>query len=231
MARNKYDVDEVLEDKFDVNQLKRLLAYLIPYRKRFVSVGFMMLSASAFYHADSAIFQKVMDVCIPNKGHEGNRIYSFLTLLAAFYSAFSLRYKIKYTNQIGQQIIHDMRYDIFEHLQELPFSYYDDRPGKIQVRVVKLCQQHQRPAFNGILNTITDLCSLVFIIVFMLILNVRLTLVCLCGLPIPRDRYRCHQEKQRTAWQVQSNKQSNLNAYIAESINGSVLPNPSSGKT
>ena len=48
MARNKYDVDEVLEDKFDLNQLKRLLAYLIPYRKRFVSVGFMMLSASAF---------------------------------------------------------------------------------------------------------------------------------------------------------------------------------------
>ena len=47
MARNKYDVDEVLEDKFDINQLKRLLAYLIPYRKRFVSVGFMMLSASA----------------------------------------------------------------------------------------------------------------------------------------------------------------------------------------
>ena len=45
MARNKYDVDEVLEDKFDVNQLKRLLSYLIPYRKRFVSVGFMMLSA------------------------------------------------------------------------------------------------------------------------------------------------------------------------------------------
>lgn len=28
MARNKYDVDEVLEDKFDLNQLKRLLAYL-----------------------------------------------------------------------------------------------------------------------------------------------------------------------------------------------------------
>ena len=137
MARNKYDVDEVLEDKFDLNQLKRLLAYLIPYRKRFVSVGFMMLSASAFTMLIPQFFQKVMDVCIPNKDMNGIAFYSFLTLLAAFYSAFSLRYKIKYTNQIGQQIIHDMRYDIFEHLQELPFSYYDDRPhGKIQVRVV-----------------------------------------------------------------------------------------------
>lgn len=221
MARNKYDVDEVLEDKFDVNQLKRLLAYLIPYRKRFVSVGFMMLSASAFTMLIPQFFQKVMDVCIPNKDMKGIAFYSFLTLLAAFYSAFSLRYKIKYTNQIGQQIIHDMRYDIFEHLQELPFSYYDDRPhGKIQVRVVNYVNSISDLLSNGILNTITDLCNLVFIIVFMLILNVRLTLVCLCGLPILAIVIVVIKKKQRTAWQVQSNKQSNLNAYIAESING-----------
>ncbi len=221
MARNKYDVDEVLEDKFDVNQLKRLLAYLIPYRKRFVSVGFMMLSASAFTMLIPQFFQKVMDVCIPNKDMNGIAFYSFLTLLAAFYSAFSLRYKIKYTNQIGQQIIHDMRYDIFEHLQELPFSYYDDRPhGKIQVRVVNYVNSISDLLSNGILNTITDLCNLVFIIVFMLILNVRLTLVCLCGLPVLAIVIVVIKKKQRTAWQVQSNKQSNLNAYIAESING-----------
>lgn len=221
MARNKYDVDEVLEDKFDVNQLKRLLAYLIPYRKRFVSVGFMMLSASAFTMLIPQFFQKVMDVCIPNKDMKGIAFYSFLTLLAAFYSAFSLRYKIKYTNQIGQQIIHDMRYDIFEHLQELPFSYYDDRPhGKIQVRVVNYVNSISDLLSNGILNTITDLCNLEFIIVFMLILNVRLTLVCLCGLPILAIVIVVIKKKQRTAWQVQSNKQSNLNAYIAESING-----------
>ena len=220
MARNKYDVDEVLEDKFDLNQLKRLLAYLIPYRKRFVSVGFMMLSASAFTMLIPQFFQKVMDVCIPNKDMKGIAFYSFLTLLAAFYSAFSLRYKIKYTNQIGQQIIHDMRYDIFEHLQELP-SYYDDRPhGKIQVRVVNYVNSISDLLSNGILNTITDLCNLVFIIVFMLILNVRLTLVCLCGLPILAIVIVVIKKKQRTAWQVQSNKQSNLNAYIAESING-----------
>ena len=166
-------------------------------------------------------FQKVMDVCIPNKDMKGIAFYSFLTLLAAFYSAFSLRYKIKYTNQIGQQIIHDMRYDIFEHLQELPFSYYDDRPhGKIQVRVVNYVNSISDLLSNGILNTITDLCNLVFIIVFMLILNVRLTLVCLCGLPILAIVIVVIKKKQRTAWQVQSNKQSNLNAYIAESING-----------
>lgn len=221
MARNKYDVDEVLEDSFDIGQLKRLLSYLKPYRQRFFSVAFMMLSASAFTMLIPQFFQKVMDICIPQKDMKGIIFYSLLTLLAALYSAVSLRYKIKHTNLIGQQIIHDIRYDIFEHLQELPFSYYDDRPhGKIQVRVVNYVNSISDLLSNGILNTITDLCNLVFIILFMLMLNAQLTLVCLCGLPILAAVIIFIKRKQRKAWQIQSNKQSNLNAYIAESING-----------
>lgn len=221
MARNKYDVDEILEDKFDINQLKRLLGYLTPYRKRFTMAAFMMLSASAFTMLIPQFFMKIMDVCIPAGDMNGILFYSILTLLAALYSAVSLRYKIKHTNVIGQQIIHDLRYDIFEHLQELPFSYYDDRPhGKIQVRVVNYVNSLSDLLSNGILNTITDLCNLIFILLFMLFLNVRLTLLCLCGLPVLAFVVIFIKRRQRRAWQIQSNKQSNLNAYIAESING-----------
>lgn len=221
MARNKYDVDEILEDKFDINQLKRLLGYLTPYRKRFTMVAFMMLSASAFTMLIPQFFMKIMDDCIPAGDMKGILFYSILTLLAALYSAVSLRYKIKHTNVIGQQIIHDLRYDIFEHLQELPFSYYDDRPhGKIQVRVVNYVNSLSDLLSNGILNTITDLCNLIFILLFMLFLNVRLTLLCLCGLPVLAFVVIFIKRRQRRAWQIQSNKQSNLNAYIAESING-----------
>ena len=38
MARNKYDVDEVLEDRFDINQLKRLGKYVAPYKKKMILV-------------------------------------------------------------------------------------------------------------------------------------------------------------------------------------------------
>ncbi len=48
MARNKYDVDEILEESFDFDQFKRLMAYLKPYRKRFFSVAVMMLMALSF---------------------------------------------------------------------------------------------------------------------------------------------------------------------------------------
>ncbi len=221
MARNKYDVDEILEDRFDINQLKRLASYLIPYKKPMALVIFLMLSSSALTMLIPQFFMKVLDECIPAKDMRMICLYAGLTLLIAIYSAVSLRYKIKATNEIGQNIIHQLRSDIFNHLQELPFSYYDDRPhGKIQVRVVNYVNSLSDLLSNGIVNTITDLCNLVFILLFMLTINVRLTLICLCGLPVLALVVVLIKKKQRRAWQIQSNKQSNLNAYIAESING-----------
>ena len=67
MARNKYDVDEILEDKFDVNQLKRLAGYIRPYKKQMLVVLFLMLSASALGMLIPKFFMLVMDVSIPNK--------------------------------------------------------------------------------------------------------------------------------------------------------------------
>lgn len=221
MARNKYDMDEALEDRFDINQLKRLAAYISPYKKRMAWVVVVMLSSSALTMLVPIFFQYVMDKAIPQKSVKALVICSILTLIIALYSGLSLRIKTKHMNEIGQNIIHDIRSDLFCHLQELPFSYYDDRPhGKIQVRVVNYVNSLSDLLSNGIVNTFTDLCNLVFILIFMFILDVRLTLICLCGLPVLALVIIVINKKQRRAWQVQSNKQSNLNAYIAESING-----------
>lgn len=221
MARNKYDVDEILEDKFDVNQLKRLAGYMKPYKKQMAVVLFLMLSASALGMLVPRFFMTVMDNCIPDKNMKEIWIYAGLTMLIALYTCISLRVKIKLMTQVGQNIIFTLRKDIFTHLQELPFAYYDERPhGKIQVRVVNYVNNLSDLLSNGIINTVTDLCNLFFIIFFMLSINVKLTVICLCGLPVLSAVVIFLKKRQRRAWQIQSNKQSNLNAYIAESING-----------
>lgn len=221
MARNRYDMDEVLEDSFDVGQLKRLAGYISPYKKKMAGVIVLMLTSSALTMAIPIFLQLIMDQSIPQRDMKSIWIYSGLTLIIAVYSALALRIKIKTMSVIGQNIVHDIRQDIFQHLQELPFSYYDDRPhGKIQVRVVNYVNSLSDLLSNGIVNTFTDLCNLIFILVFMFALDVRLTLVCLCGLPVLALVIVFIKKRQRKAWQIQSNKQSNLNAYIAESING-----------
>ncbi len=221
MARNRYDMDEILEDSFDIRQLKRLAGYVSPYKKKMTGVILLMLSSSALTMMVPIFFQRIMDYYIPEKNMGKVALVSLLTLAVACYSAVAMRFKIKTMSVVGQDIIYAIRNDIFDHLQELPFSYYDDRPhGKIQVRVVNYVNSLSDLLSNGIVNTITDLCNLVFIILFMLICDSRLTLVCLCGLPVLALVIIFIKQKQRKAWQVQSNKQSNLNAYIAESING-----------
>jgi ATP-binding cassette subfamily B protein len=221
MARNKYDIDESLETEFNLEQLKRLGTYIKPHRKEmFITIVIMMIS-SALGMLTPIILKTIMDDYIPNKNVSGVVYISIALLIINLIIVINLRLKISITTKLGQGIIHEIRSDIFNHLQELPFSYYDDRPhGKIQVRVVNYVNSLSDLLSNGIVNTITDLFSLFFIVAFMLSLNFRLTLICLCGLPILMILIFVIKKKQRVAWQISSNKSSNLNAYIAESMNG-----------
>ena len=158
---------------------------------------------------------------IPNGDIKGIVLVSLVMLVIYFIISVILRMKISITSRLGQNIIHKIRSDIFEHLQELPFSYYDDKPhGKIQVRVVNYVNSLSDLLSNGIVNTITELFSLIFIVAFMLSINIRLSIICLMGLPLLMILIFIIKKKQRVAWQRLSNKSSNLNAYIAESISG-----------
>ena len=221
MARNRYDVDESLEEKYDFTKLGRLGKYVKPHMKTMVGVIILMLLTAALGMLYPYFLKLIMDEGIPNKDFRQILILSGATLAISLFTALALRIKIRCMTKIGQGIVHDLRTDIFEHVLKLPFDYFDSRPhGKIQVRIVNYVNNLSDVLSNGLVNTITDLCSLIFIIAFMFTINVPLTLVVLAGLPVFIAYVFILKKKQRKAWREQSNKQSNLNAYISESING-----------
>lgn len=221
MARNRYDIDETLESGFDISQLKRLARYVGPYKNKLVLAVILMLVSSALSMLFPRFLRNIMDYYIPAKDINAIVRTSFFMLFLTIIICIMLKAKVMLTNQVGQNVIHALRKELFVHLQELPFTYYDERPhGKIQVRVVNYVNNLSDLLSNGIVNTITDCCSLIFILFFMLSMDVRLTLVCLCGIPVLAALIWTVKRKQRRAWQLESNKQSNLNAYIAESLNG-----------
>lgn len=221
MARNKYDVDESLQDEFNLSHLKRLGTYIKPYRKDMLLTILLTTISSALGMLTPVFLMRIMDNLIPDKDIKGILLYCIYLLLIYLAVSLIIAAKTTITARLGQNIIHTIRTDIFNRLQELPFSYYDDKPhGKIQVRVVNYVNSLSDLLSNGIVNTITDLFSLFFIVGFMLYINVRLTLISLIGLPILMLLIFVIKKKQRTAWQLSSNKLSNLNAYIAEGING-----------
>lgn len=221
MARNKFDVDESLDTVMDGSKFKRLITYIAPFKWKIIMTVFFMLTASATQLTGPYLIKLAIDDKIPNGDYKGLFLLGGLYLLAVIWAGLSLKMRIRAMSSIGQQIIQNIRKDLFTHLQRLSFDFYDSRPhGKILVRVVNYVNSLSDLLSNGIINIITDLFSMFVIIGFMIAINGKLTLVTMAGLPLLVTFILLIKRAQRRAWQKLSNKQSNMNAYLHESLEG-----------
>ena len=221
MARNKFDVDEKLESPFQLKHLLRAGAYI--GRHKFQMIAALILSALASVASlfIPKITEWVLDVAVPNKDVamivQMAAIFVGIILLSIVFTTIRSRVMA----HVSQEIIYDIRKDLFAHLQKLPFSYYDSRPaGKILVRVINYVNSVSDILSNGIINMILEIINLAFIVVFMYSTNALLATIILAGLPFFAAVILLLKPRQRRAWQEQSNKNSNYNAYLAESIDG-----------
>ena len=221
MARNRYDVDEVLETPFDFAHLKRSFVYIKKYKCKMITALVLSVFAAISGLLGPLITQYALDNTIPQKnmGQLVLLTLAFIGTIAVSIIFSTIRSRIM--TVVGQDIIFDIRTDLFKHLQELPFEYYDNRPhGKILIRVVNYVNSVSDMLSNGIINVILECLNMVFITVFMFFVNVKLSLVVLSGLPIFAVIMMMIKKRQRKAWQDVSNKSSNLNAYLQENITG-----------
>lgn len=221
MARNRYDVDEVLETPFDFAHLKRSFVYIKKYKGKMITALVLSVFAAISGLLGPLITQYTLDNTIPQKnmGQLVLLTLAFVGTIAVSITFSTIRSRIM--TVVGQDIIFDIRTDLFKHLQELPFEYYDNRPhGKILIRVVNYVNSVSDMLSNGIINVILECLNMLFIMIFMFFVNVKLSLVVLSGLPIFAVIMMMIKKRQRKAWQDVSNKSSNLNAYLQENITG-----------
>ena len=221
MARNKFDVDETLESPFQWKHLKRAFQYI--GRHCFQMIGALALSvlASICTLYTPKIMSRVLDEVVPAGDVQTlvrwALIYCGLIVVSIVFTVIRARVMA----YVSQEIIFDIRRDLFHHLQELPFSYYDSRPaGKILVRVINYVNSVSDILSNGIINSILEIINVAVIIVFMYSMDATLATVVVSGLPVFIAIVCILKPRQRKAWQQQSNKNSNYNAYLAESIDG-----------
>lgn len=221
MARNRYDVDEVLETPFDFGHLKRAFVYMKKYRKKMILAFFLSVIAAVFGLMGPTITRYAIDNTIPNKNVKQLVLLAGLLVFTFVISVIFSNIRSRIMTVVGQDIIYDIRKDLFAHLQKLPFQYYDDRPhGKILIRVVNYVNSVSDMLSNGVINVILEILNMVFILIYMLLTDVRLTLVVLSGLPLFAIVIFSIKKHQRRAWQDNSNKSSNMNAYLQENIMG-----------
>ncbi|WP_395013536.1 ABC transporter ATP-binding protein [Robinsoniella peoriensis] len=221
MAKNRFDQDESLEKEFDFSHMKRSIVYVNRHRKKMI-ISLLLSAASVICSLIPAkIIGYAVDNTIPKKDMQ-----QLITLTAAMVVLIGISVALavvraKIMAYVGQDIIFDIRNDLFEKLQKLPFKYYDERPhGKILVRVINYVNNVSDMLSNGIINFILETFNIIFILFFMLTTSVKLTLIVLAGIPVLVAGLLYLKPKQRKAWQSVNNKGSNMNAYFQESING-----------
>lgn len=231
MARNKFDVDEVLETPFDIRHLKRSLVYAAKYKKRIAVALILSALGSVIGLLSPMIVQNAIDnYMIPvdqsTAVSPDDRVkYIILSGIAVFacivVSVIFAKIRSVMMTKVGQDIVYDIRKDLFEHMQRLSFEYYDSRPhGKILTRIINYINAISDLMTNGLVNFILEMINLLFITIFMFFVNWQLALVTMAGLPVYAFIMIMIKNGQRKAWQQVSNKSSNLNAYLHESIVG-----------
>lgn len=221
MARNKYDIDEQLETPFDIRHFKRAMVYVARYKKRMILALSLSAAAVIIGLFSPVITQYAIDNSIPNKNIPELAVMTVLLLLTIVVNIIFSTVRSRIMTEVGQDIIFDIRSDLFKHLQMLSFEYYDSRPhGKILVRIINYVNSVSDVLSNGIINLILDCFNLIFITIFMFAMHWKMALVVLAGVPFLMAFILGIKRKQRKAWQAVSNKSSNLNAYLHEGIVG-----------
>lgn len=219
--KNTFRQDENLEEPFDIRHLLRASGYIKKYLDKMILALIFSAIGGATALLSPIIVRKALDEVIPDKNV--SMLIELCVILVAVYAVSVLFTTIRQRMMVNvsQTIIYDIRKDLFAHLQKLSFQYYDDRPhGKILIRVVNYVNSVSDMLSNGLINVVLEVINLIFIVTFMLIVDIQLSLVVLCGVPILAVFMFWIKNKQRKAWQAVSNKNSNLNAYLQENITG-----------
>lgn len=219
--RNTYREDEELEEQINFRDILRVGKYLKPYMAQVARILVVVISMSCIVVAVPYLTKIMIDEAIPNKDLGKLGILAVILAALIVLYEFGLRYRTVAITRVGQLMLKDMRRDIFTHIQTLPFSYFDSRPhGKILIRVVNYVNTLSDTLSSGLINVISDVFTFVITLIVMFVIDWQLALWSLILFPVLIIWVRVLQIFQRRAFQKLSNKQSNLNAYIHESIAG-----------
>lgn len=225
MARNRYFEDEKLVVKFNGKMIWRILSYLKPYKKQFISVTIFMIIMGIV-----ALLPPYFNGIIIDKILSDNRVPYYISLAIIIIVAWALVIlsdilfnviRTRVLTKNAHKIVRDLRGELYRHLQKLSFDYFDSRPaGKILVRVTSYINELANILSGTVIGFITDSVKTILILGFLFVLDYRFALIVTVSI-IPLGAVlmflRSKLQKRHRDFR---NKASNRTAYIAENING-----------
>ncbi|MGH7444730.1 MAG: ABC transporter ATP-binding protein, partial [Longimicrobiales bacterium] len=221
MSESAHHDEDALGKAYDARLMRRLLAYLRPYRRQVALAIVTLLAASLVALVGPWLTQLALDRAIPRND---TRLLGFLALafLASIALAFALEYvQTMLTTWLGQRVMYDLRREIFAHLQRLGLPYYDRNPvGRLMTRVTSDVEVLNELFSSGVVTVFGDLFTLFFILGAMLLMDWRLALVTMLVVPLVFLTAHVFRSRVRDAYRDIRVRLARINAFLQERISG-----------
>jgi len=233
MAQAFFQEDEILGKAYDARLVRRLWAFVHPYRFTFLFTLALILLASGVDLLAPLVTQVAIDRFIvptqntglsPTDRANGVFVMSLIYLLVLV-AGFGLRYYQNFLLSIvGQRIMYDMRSKMFEHLQNLSLSFFDHNPvGRLMTRITNDVDALNDLFTSGAISLIGDVFSLVGIVIILLFENWLLALVVFVVIPPLMLATAYFQRAMRDNFRAIRVRLARINANIAENISGTQI--------
>jgi len=213
--------EEALGKAYDGELMRRLLGYLGPYRWKVVLAIFLLVSAAGLQIVGPWLIQMALDDAIPAR--DGELLATLaIAYLVATVATFGFQYAQELlTTWLGQQVMYDLRTEIFQRLQALDLQFYDRNPvGRLMTRITSDVETLNELFSSGVVAIFGDLFTLIFIISAMLLMDWQLALVTFAVLPLVAWAAFVFRSRIRHAYRDIRVRLARINAFLHERITG-----------
>ena len=218
---NNIEKDEEIVRRSKREIIIRLIAYLKPYKAKSMIVILLMILVMLCNVVNPYLLQQAIDVHVVNKDINGILLIGGLLLIINIFAWIASKIRWTMISKITNNILVNIRHELYEHIQKLSFDFFDNRPvGKILARVVGDVNALKNLFNQSIQTLIPELLSLICVAIAMFILNIKLAMACIILLPFLTIAMFYIEIHSRKRWEVFRNKRSNLNGFTHEDFSG-----------
>ena len=213
--------EQTLGKVYDGRLMRRLLAYLAPYKMRVVISFVLVLAASALKLVGPILTKIVIDDYIAVGNLSGLNTIAAIYILALVLQFVVSCFQIYIMNMAGQRVLADMRGEIFSHLQKLQSSFFDRNPvGRLVTRVTTDVDALNELFTSGVVTIFGDIFMLLGIMGVLVYLDWKLALVTFAVLPALFVVTMIFKRRIRVVYRKVRTRVAMLNAFIQENIVG-----------
>lgn len=213
--------DEVLGKAYDARLMRRLLHYLRPHQAAVVLATAVLLLVSALEIVGPWLTKVALDDYVPGRNRDG-MLWITVAYLGVLFLSFLFSYAQTYLMQkVGQEVMYDLRMEIFEHQMRLSTSYYDRNPvGRLITRLTTDVDSLNEMLTSGVVALIGDIVTLLGIMAVMLWLNWRLAIVACLVVPLLFWVTAWFRTGVRDTYRMVRTRIARINTFLQENITG-----------